>query len=171
MLYHSWRLAGASPRSGASGGLLAMLRRETGRVAATAHRIRICADLGLANSARGLFLTSSAFGTQHLPRTRSAPDRGGISKLAPPERRSLSTLLIGSHLSVSDVATGQAAVPHRREEPASSTDRNRQKTRPLAAPRRSADSQLRSGYPLPSSRIRRHFLILFAARQPKRLVR
>ena len=41
-----------------------------------------------------------------------------------------------------------------------STDRDRQKTRPLAGPRRSPDSQLRSGYALPSSRIRRHSLIL-----------
>src|ERR1700761_7216803 len=41
-----------------------------------------------------------------------------------------------------------------------SADRDRQKTRPLAGPRRSPDSQLRSGYALPSSRIRRHFLIL-----------
>ena len=40
-----------------------------------------------------------------------------------------------------------------------STDRDRQKTRPLAGPRRSPDSQLRSGHALPSSRIRRHFLI------------
>ena len=44
-----------------------------------------------------------------------------------------------------------------------STDRDRQKTRPLAGPRRSPDSQLRSGYALPSSRIRRHFLILIDA--------
>ena len=41
-----------------------------------------------------------------------------------------------------------------------STDRDRQKTRPLAGPRRSPDSQLRSGYALPSSRILRHSLIL-----------
>src|SRR6266550_1754617 len=33
----------------------------------------------------------------------------------------------------------------------------------LAGPRRSPDSQLRSGYALPSSRIRRHFLILIDA--------
>src|SRR5262249_61387085 len=33
----------------------------------------------------------------------------------------------------------------------------------LAGPRPSPDSQIRSGYALPSSRIRRHFLILFAA--------
>ena len=31
-----------------------------------------------------------------------------------------------------------------------SADRDRQKTRPLAGPRRSPDSQLRSGYALPS---------------------
>src|ERR1700747_2819447 len=41
-----------------------------------------------------------------------------------------------------------------------STEREPPKTRPLAGPRRSPDSQLRSGYALPSSRIRRHFLIL-----------
>jgi ISXO2-like transposase domain len=62
------------------------------------------------------------------------------------------------------VATWQAAVPHRREEPASyPADRDRQKTRPLARPRRSPDSRLQSGYALPSPRIRRHFLILIDA--------
>src|SRR5205814_6697921 len=64
-----------------------------------------------------------------------------------------------------DVAAGQAAVPHRREEPASyPADRDRQKTRPLARPRRLPDSRLQSGYALLSSRIRRHFLILIDAR-------
>src|SRR5437868_14483670 len=69
------------------------------------------------------------------------------------------------HLAIGDVAAGQAAVPHRREEPASyPADRDRQKTRPLARPRRSPDSRLQSGYALLSSRIRRHFLILIDAR-------
>jgi len=40
---------------------------------------------------------------------------------------------IASHLAVGDVAAGQAAVPHRHEEPASyPASRDRQKTRPLA---------------------------------------
>src|SRR5947209_20077953 len=60
---------------------------------------------------------------------------------------------------------GKLRSPHRREEPASyPADRDRQKTRPLARPRRSPDSRLRSGYALLSSRIRRHFLILIDAR-------
>jgi hypothetical protein len=64
-------------------------------------------------------------------------------------------------LAIGDVAAGQAAVPHRREEPASyPADRDRQKTRPLAGPRRLPDSRLQSGYALLASRIRRHFLIL-----------
>src|SRR5207344_1183563 len=45
-----------------------------------------------------------------------------------------------------------------------STDRDRQKTRPLTGPRRSPDSQLRLGYALPSSRIRLHSLILIDVR-------
>src|SRR6201998_559603 len=55
-----------------------------------------------------------------------------------------------------------------------SADRDRQKTRPLAGPHRSPDSQLRSGYALPSSRIRRHFLIpidaLFSSCLPRSMV-
>ena len=47
--------------------------------------------------------------------------------------------------------------------------RDRQKTRPLAGPRRSPDSRLQSGYALLSSRIRRHFLILIDARFSSRL--
>jgi hypothetical protein len=63
-------------------------------------------------------------------------------------------------------------VPHRREEPASyPAGRDRQKTRPLAGPRRSPDSRLQSGYALLSSRIRRHFLILIDARFSSRLSR
>jgi len=70
------------------------------------------------------------------------------------------------------VAPGQAAVPHRREEPASyPAGRDRQKTQPLAGPRRSSDSRLPSGYALLSSRIRRHFLILIDARFSSRLSR
>jgi len=70
------------------------------------------------------------------------------------------------------VAPGQAAVPHRREEPASyPAGRDRQKTRPLAGPRRSPDSRLPSGYAVLSSRIRRHFLILIDARFSSRLSR
>src|SRR5882762_3678615 len=75
-------------------------------------------------------------------------------------------------LAIGDVAPGQAAVPHRREEPASyPAGRDRQKTRPLAGPRRSPDSRLPSGYALLSSRIRRHFLILIDARFSSRLSR
>ncbi|HYZ39235.1 MAG TPA: multicopper oxidase domain-containing protein, partial [Stellaceae bacterium] len=70
------------------------------------------------------------------------------------------------------MAAGQAAVPHRHEERASyPADRDRQKTRPLAGPRRSPDSRLQSGYALLSSRIRRHFLILIDARFSSRLSR
>ena len=79
-------------------------------------------------------------------------------------RLGLAETHVQPHLAVGDVAAGQAAVPHRREEPASyPAGRDRQKTRPLAGPRRSPDSQLQSGYALPSSRIRRHFLILIDA--------
>src|SRR5580693_3222633 len=75
-------------------------------------------------------------------------------------------------LAIGDVAPGQAVVPHRREEPASyPAGRDRQKTRPLAGPRRSPDSRLQSGYALLSSRIRRHFLILIDARFSSRLSR
>src|SRR5207237_7034244 len=66
------------------------------------------------------------------------------------------------------------AVPNRdqREEPASyPAGRDRQKTRPLAGPRRSSDSRLPSGYALLSSRIRRQFLILIDARFSSRLSR
>ena len=79
-------------------------------------------------------------------------------------RLGLAETHVQPHLAIGDVAAGQAAVPHRREEPASyPADRDRQKTRPLAGPRRSPDSQLQSGYALLSSRIRRHFLILIDA--------
>src|ERR1700730_16515840 len=85
-------------------------------------------------------------------------------------------LIYQPHLTVGDVAAGQAAVPHRREEPASyPVDRDRHKTRPLAGPRRSPDSQLRSGYAFPSSRIWGHFLILidahFSSCSPRRTAR
>jgi hypothetical protein len=56
-------------------------------------------------------------------------------------------------------------VPHRREEPASyPAGRDRQKTPPLAAPRRSPDSRLQSGHALLPLRTRRHFLTLIDAR-------
>src|SRR6266478_6169959 len=59
---------------------------------------------------------------------------------------------------------GKLRFLNRREEPASyPADRDRQKTRPLAGPRRSPDSRLQSGYALLPSRIRRHFLTLIAA--------
>jgi hypothetical protein len=62
-------------------------------------------------------------------------------------RLGLAETHIQPHLAVGDVAAGQAAVPHRGDEPASyPAGRDRQKTRPLAGPRRSPDSQLRSGY-------------------------
>src|SRR5947209_11502319 len=76
-------------------------------------------------------------------------------------RLGLAETHVQPHLAIGDVAAGQAAVPHRREKPASyPADRDRQKTRPLARPRRSPDSRLQSGYALLSSRIRRHVLIL-----------
>ncbi len=79
-------------------------------------------------------------------------------------RLGLAETHIQPHLAVGDVAAGQAAVPHWREEPASyPADRDRQKTRPLAGPHRSPDSRLQSGYALPWSPIRRHFLILIDA--------
>src|SRR6202023_437249 len=75
-------------------------------------------------------------------------------------------------LAIGDVAPGKAVVPHRREEPASyPAGRDRQKTRPLAGPRRSPDWRLQSGYALLSSRIRRPFLILIDARFSSRLSR
>jgi hypothetical protein len=75
-------------------------------------------------------------------------------------------------LAIGDVAPGQAAVPHRREEPASyPAGRDRQKTRPLEGPRQSPDSRLQSGYARLSSRIRRHFLILIDARFSSHLSR
>src|SRR5438105_1504813 len=66
---------------------------------------------------------------------------------------------IQPHLAVGDVAAGQAAVPHSREEPTS--------YRPTATPGNTAPCGAApvarfatpSGYALPSSRIRRHFLI------------
>src|SRR5262245_50734447 len=52
------------------------------------------------------------------------------------------------HLAIGDVAAGQAAVPHRREEPASyPADRDRQQIRPLAGPRRSPDSDFSRATP------------------------
>jgi hypothetical protein len=54
---------------------------------------------------------------------------------------------------------GKMAVPHQREEAATyPVGRDRQTTRPFQG-RRSPDSQRQSGYALPPSRIRRHFLI------------
>src|SRR5205823_6487812 len=79
---------------------------------------------------------------------------------------------IQPHLAVGDVAAGQAAVPHSREEPTS--------YRPTATPGNTAPCGAApvarfatpSGYALPSSRIRRHFLIpidaLFSSCLPRR---
>src|SRR5216684_3836918 len=87
-------------------------------------------------------------------------------------RLGLAETHVQPRLAIGDVAPGQAAVPHRREEPASyPAGRDRQKTPPLAGPRRSSDSRLPSGYALLSSRIRRHFLILIDARFSSRLSR
>src|SRR5215472_15412655 len=80
-------------------------------------------------------------------------------------RLGLAETHIQPHLAVGDVAAGQAAVPHRREEPASyPAGRDGQPTRPFARPHRSPDSQRQSGYALLPSRTRRHFLILIDAR-------
>src|SRR6266481_4608802 len=87
-------------------------------------------------------------------------------------RLGLAETHVQPRLAIGDVAPGQAAVPHRREEPASyPAGRDHQKTRPLAGPRRSPDSRLQSGYALLSSRIRRQFLILIDARFSSRLSR
>jgi len=96
---------------------------------------------------------------------------GWVSKLTLPKRRSLSTLLIGSHLAVGDVAAGQDAVPHRREETASyPAGRDRQPTRPLAGAAPFAGFATSVGLLLPS-RIPRHSFILFDARLASRLPR
>ena len=80
-------------------------------------------------------------------------------------RLGLAETHVQPHLAVGDVAPGQAAVPHRREEPASyPAGRDRQPTRPFARPHRSPDSQRQSGYALLRSRTSRHFLILIDAR-------
>src|SRR2546421_6362584 len=79
-------------------------------------------------------------------------------------RLGLAETHVQPHLAIGDVAAGQAAVPHQREEPASYPGRPRPPENvALAGPRPSPDSRLRSGYALPSSRIRRHFLILIDA--------
>jgi hypothetical protein len=79
-------------------------------------------------------------------------------------RLGLAETHVQPRLAIGDVAAGQAAVPHRREEPASyPAGRDRQTTRPFAGPRRSPDSQLQAGYALLPSRTRRHFLILIDA--------
>src|SRR5206468_9185289 len=79
-------------------------------------------------------------------------------------RLGLAETHVQPRLGIGDVAAGQAAVPHRREEPASyPADRDRQTTRPFAGPRRSPDSRLQSGSALLPSRTRRHFLILIDA--------
>src|SRR6185437_11374687 len=63
-------------------------------------------------------------------------------------RLGLAETHIQLHLAIGDVAAGQAAVPHRREELASyPADRDRQKTRPLAGPRRSPDSDFSRATP------------------------
>src|SRR6202047_4652830 len=80
-------------------------------------------------------------------------------------RLGLAETHVQPHLAIGDVAAGQAAVPHRREEPASyPAGRDRQKTAPLAGSRRSPDSRLQSGYALLPSRTRRYFLTLIDAR-------
>jgi hypothetical protein len=68
-------------------------------------------------------------------------------------RLGLAETHVQPRLAIGDVAPGQAAVPHRREEPASyPAGRDRQPTRPFAGPHRSPDSQRQSGYALLPSR-------------------
>ncbi len=76
-------------------------------------------------------------------------------------RLDLAQTHIQPHLPIGDVAAGQAAVPNRGEEPASYRPTAiARKHGPLRGRAGSPNSQLRSGYALPSSRIRRHSLIL-----------
>jgi hypothetical protein len=75
-------------------------------------------------------------------------------------------LMYSLNLTVGDMAAGQAAVPHRREEPACyPAHRDRQKTRPFPDRVGRQIRDLSRGCALLTSRIRRHVLILFAAQQ------
>jgi hypothetical protein len=67
------------------------------------------------------------------------------------------------HLASGDVAAGQGAVPHRHEDaPSYPAGRDRQRAPPPGR-RQSPGAQCRSGYALPPSQTRRHFLILIDA--------